>query len=271
MGQELRLVEGDPVATVSPANPLTVFGGTYTVQEGDSLDGIAELLGVSTSTLTAVNGISDPDSLYAGMELQIPGPPNPDSLPSLYQPEAYHIVESGETLGSIASQYNTTVATLARANNLTSPNVLRLGMELLIPGGERGVPGYSTGDYRFVVSISAQHCWVYQSGAVIYDWVCSTGRPSAATAPGTYFVQSKMDEAWGSAWNFWMPYWLGIYYAGDSENGIHGLPYDPYGGWKMWEGLVGTRITFGCVLLNDKEAETLYDLAYIGMPVTILE
>lgn len=67
-----------------------------------------------------------------------------------------------------------------------------------------------------------------------------------------------------------MPYWMGLYYAGSTENGIHGLPYDPKTKRRTWEGLVGTPITYGCIMLDDANAKTLFDVAYIGMPVVIL-
>ena len=38
-----------------------------------------------------------------------------------------------------------------------------------------------------------------------------------------------------------------------------------YGQW-----LVGTPITYGCIMLDDAKARALFDVAYIGMPVVIL-
>jgi lipoprotein-anchoring transpeptidase ErfK/SrfK len=78
-----------------------------------------------------------------------------------------------------------------------------------------------------------------------------------------------MIEAYGSEWDIWMPFWLGIYWVGGSENGIHGLPWDASTGTETWAGLVGTRITYGCVMLDDVNAKTLYEMAYLGMPVII--
>jgi hypothetical protein len=67
-----------------------------------------------------------------------------------------------------------------------------------------------------------------------------------------------------------MPYWLGIYDVGTFENGIHGLPLKWETGEKIWEGLVGQPATFGCAMLDDADAATLFDLAYLGMPVYIV-
>lgn len=43
--------------------------GSYVVQSGDTLTGIAAELGTTTEALAAANGIADPDLLYAGQTL----------------------------------------------------------------------------------------------------------------------------------------------------------------------------------------------------------
>ena len=44
-------------------------GGSYVVQSGDTLTGIAAELGTSVDSLMAANGLTDPDLLYAGQTL----------------------------------------------------------------------------------------------------------------------------------------------------------------------------------------------------------
>lgn len=66
------------------------------------------------------------------------------SLIYLYAPLAtcignYHIVQSGDTLWSIARQHNTTVAELKRLNNLTG-DLLSVGQQLILPGMEEITP-----------------------------------------------------------------------------------------------------------------------------------
>jgi rare lipoprotein A len=46
-----------------------VSGGTYVVQSGDTLSGIAAELGTTVGALAAANGIANPDLLYAGQTL----------------------------------------------------------------------------------------------------------------------------------------------------------------------------------------------------------
>ena len=193
-----------------------------------------------------------------------------------------HVVKRGETLANIAAAYGTTAMALARANGLKNPNLVIVGQRLIIPGAGTTAATASkatastaakattpTQGTRFVASISQQHCWLYVGGKLTGDWVCSTGRRGAPTLPGTFRVQSKIGSAYASTWNFYMPFWLGIYWSGSMENGIHGLPYNPKTGARTWEGLVGTPITFGCIMLDDVHARQLFNIAYIGMPVIV--
>lgn len=49
-----------------------------------------------------------------------------------------HVVKAGDTLTGLALQYDVPVEEIMAANNLTNPNLLRVGAELIIPVG--GVP-----------------------------------------------------------------------------------------------------------------------------------
>jgi len=60
--------EATPEATPSP----TPTGGTYEVQPGDTLSGIADQFGVDAEALAAANDIDDPDLIYPGQVLVIP-------------------------------------------------------------------------------------------------------------------------------------------------------------------------------------------------------
>jgi lipoprotein-anchoring transpeptidase ErfK/SrfK len=128
------------------------------------------------------------------------------------------------------------------------------------------VPSYGGSKY-ILVDISEQHMYVYEGEALIYSFVASTGMNNA-TRVGTFAVQSKIPNAYGATWNIWMPSWLGIYWSGGLENGIHALPILP-GGGILWEGYLGRPVSYGCVVLGTYEAQVLYDWAEIGTPVEI--
>jgi lipoprotein-anchoring transpeptidase ErfK/SrfK len=126
----------------------------------------------------------------------------------------------------------------------------------------------STGGGKYIlVDISEQHMYVYEGDALIYSFVASTGINNA-TRVGTFAVQSKIPNAYGSTWNIWMPNWLGIYWSGGLENGIHALPILPNGA-ILWEGYLGSPVSYGCVVLGTYESQLLYEWAEIGTPVEI--
>jgi LysM repeat protein len=78
-GQQLRIPTG-PGPVPVPTNPPPSSGGTYIVQPGDWLSKIAARFGVSVSAIMAANGITNPNRIFVGQRLIIPGaggPPAP--------------------------------------------------------------------------------------------------------------------------------------------------------------------------------------------------
>jgi len=121
---------------------------------------------------------------------------------------------------------------------------------------------------RIEVNISQQRMYVWEGDRLLYNWVCSTGEPGRNTASGRYHVLDKIPEAWASTWSLRMPYWLGIYWTGSLENGIHALPILP-NGQMLWAGYLGTPVSYGCIILSTENARTLYNWAEVGTPVWI--
>jgi lipoprotein-anchoring transpeptidase ErfK/SrfK len=107
----------------------------------------------------------------------------------------------------------------------------------------------------------------YDGDNLVYSFIISTGI-GGATRAGSFSVLDKIPNAYGATWNLWMPNWLGIYYAGALENGIHALPILSNGS-TLWEGYLGAPVSYGCVVLSTYDAQLLYDWAEIGVPVII--
>ncbi len=123
---------------------------------------------------------------------------------------------------------------------------------------------------RIEVDVSEQRLTAWDGETLVYDFVASTGKSGTPTRYGRFSIISKLPEAYGSAWDIWMPHWMGIYWAGGSENGIHGLPILNTG-QTLWSGYLGQRISYGCVVLDTWAAKQLYDWADIGTEVIIRE
>ncbi|MGE3619475.1 MAG: LysM peptidoglycan-binding domain-containing protein [Acidimicrobiia bacterium] len=58
--------------TARSGTPAAAPGGTYTVERGDTLAGIARRFGTSVSAIVDANGISNPNAIRIGKVLQIP-------------------------------------------------------------------------------------------------------------------------------------------------------------------------------------------------------
>ena len=99
---------------------------TYVVQKGDTLYGISKQFNTSMQRLRELNNLSS-DILAIGKVLIVS--PNSDSNPSEC---VTYTVKKGDSLYSIAKQYNSTVDAIKRYNNLTSNN-LSIGQKLKLP------------------------------------------------------------------------------------------------------------------------------------------
>ncbi len=257
---------------VIPGRSTPSASRVYVVRRGDTLSGIAARFGVSLSALARANGLTTRSFVYVGQRLVIPSGSTGATTPPSTGSSRVYIVRPGDTLSGIAARFGVSLNALARANGIRNPSRIYVGQRLVIPGGGGGYAGgvnNTGGGLKFVVSVSRQTCWLYRGNTLLYQWRCSTGRRGYPTRYGTFRIQSKIPVAYGSAWNINMPYWLGIYWAGSTENGIHGLPWNATTGARVWAGLVGRPVTFGCIMLDNWAAKTLYDMAYIGMPVVI--
>lgn len=130
VGQELKIPTeaSTPGGTPTPT-PQPPAETSYVVQAGDTLYRIGQLYNISWVQIAEANGLVNPNQIYGGQELKIPG-----SAPAP-APQLTHTVQPNETLFLISLHYGVPWLTIATANNLSAPYVIYPGQMLVIPAG----------------------------------------------------------------------------------------------------------------------------------------
>ncbi len=132
-------VSGVP-AGASAAN--TFSGTVHVVRWGETLSSIAAKYGVTVTALIRANHLRNPNFIYAGQRLVIPG-----STPKPSAGQKY-VVHFGDTLTTIAAKFNVSVYDLIQLNGIRNPNLLWVGQVLLIPGNGHNGAKPAIGTYR---------------------------------------------------------------------------------------------------------------------------
>ena len=246
----------------------------YTVQAGDTLYRIAARYGKTVDELVRANGLRNASLIYRGQQLIVP---DDTAEKGSYQPattsisQPVYVVQPGDTLIGIALRFGMTARELAELNQLEQWDLIFAGQRLKVLGIAVGVKEYpiAPGPKRIEIDVSEQRMLVYEADRLVWDWPASTGLPGYPTRYGRFQVLDKIPMAYSRPWTLWMPHWLGIYWAGGSENGIHSLPI--INGRKLWAGYLGSKISYGCVVIGTEEGEQLFNWAEIGTTVEIHE
>ena len=132
-----------------------------------------------------------------------------------------------------------------------------------------GVYGYHTltqtfgiGDSVIAVASTKTHkTQIYLNGHLKYDWDISSGKPGDDTPNGSYLTIEKGNpvEMKGPGYDLMVPWSVRFTFSGDYY-------HDAY--WSVGEQGF-TNVSHGCVNLAPANAETYYNLAVPGDPITI--
>jgi len=129
-----------PTGAAPPSSPPPGQTTTYVVQRGDTLRAIASRFRTTVNDLAVLNKITNPNFIYVGQWLRIPG----GAAPALPSSTCSYVVRRGDTLTTIALAYRTTVWAIAIANNLANPSFIWTGQRLAIPGCYQDAPSSPT-------------------------------------------------------------------------------------------------------------------------------
>jgi lipoprotein-anchoring transpeptidase ErfK/SrfK len=132
-----------------------------------------------------------------------------------------------------------------------------------------GVYGYHTLTQRFgigdsviaVASTQAHKTKIYVNGKLKYNWDISSGKPGDDTPDGSYLTIEKENPVRmiGPGYDLLVPWSVRFTFSGDYY-------HDAY--WSV--GQQGfENVSHGCVNLSPANAETYYNLAVPGDPITI--
>lgn len=208
---------------------------------GELADGVLDLTMIETPALETIAGTG-----YTG-------------------PTTTHVVETGQELGLIAKEYGVSVEDIAQANNITNPDLLYVGQELVIPAAGEYIPEnipaapLATGK-AIVVSVDQQRIYAYQDGQMIHTHLTSTGLPDTPTVYGDYKIYVKYQATDMSGPGYYLPQvpYTMYFYQGYA---IHG---------SYWHNSFGRPMSHGCVNLPVEEAEWFFDWAEVGTLVRVI-
>lgn len=131
----------------------------FYVHSGDTLYLIAQRFGTTTDKLLELNSLANPNSIYPGQCLAIPGS------------YVWYTVKSGDTLYIIAKKFGTSVEVINRLNYLKS-TMLNVGQALLLPCAPPGIDQINTPTEQSQSEAPASGSWSSPpSGVVLYHVV----------------------------------------------------------------------------------------------------
>ena len=264
-GQVLVIPDGSGDLTQTPDDNSTDDSGDesappevdYVVRAGDTLYKIATRNGVSVAELREANDLYHTNLIYPGQRLTIPGADEASSSDAS---------SDGATNTAPVGDWTTGDVAVGEAPVGEAPVSEAPVAE--VPAGNAETAPRDAPRKQIVVDKSDQRAYVYENGQMRWTFIVSTGMPGSETWEGTFHIRSKIPNAYAYLWGLQMPYWLGFYHTGYLENGFHALPIMSNGA-ILWDGYLGTPVSYGCVILSYTDAQTLYQWAEIGTEVVV--
>ncbi|MDO8616333.1 MAG: lytic transglycosylase domain-containing protein [Dehalococcoidia bacterium] len=130
------------VLAIAVAGAAQAEGLRHTVGADETLSYLAQVYAVTVGEIVDLNAIADPDVIFPGQVLRIPGFGGHASEPVAPGARSYE-VQPGDTLSGIAAEFGLTAEELMSPNGLADPDFLIIGQVLAIPGpAPHAAPGW---------------------------------------------------------------------------------------------------------------------------------
>src|SRR5699024_95571 len=152
-GQQLKL-SADSASSVSTASSGSEdsSAGSYTVESGDTLSGIAARIGVDLSTILQANNLSLSSSIFPGQTIKLSDysastveTAAADSSDVSNSATRSHKVKTGDTPSGIAAKYAVSVPTFRNTNRVTRDDIV--GGQSLLLYGSSDAAAHSSSDH----------------------------------------------------------------------------------------------------------------------------
>lgn len=170
----------------APAPVSAQTGCTDSVRYGDTLYSIALRHNTTFYYLAQLNGLYNPNLIYAGMALSVPCTSSGD-VPAPSGICNYYTVAWGDYLKTIAARFGTTWQAIAQANRLYNPNYIYAGMRLAIPCGTTPPPpdgsSYVSALYHYAVKTPTG--WAFKVNTSVPGGAGSNPEYVTFSAPGS--------------------------------------------------------------------------------------
>lgn len=173
--------------------------------------------------------------------------------------DGIYVVQSGDTLTTIADTYKTSVESIAAVNGLANWDEIWVGQVLSLSGQMPPPPTPDSCDAakQIYVMLSTQKLYAFEHCELVRTFVVSTGISQYPTVIGDYATYVKLDTTRMTGPGYDLPdvKWTMYFYLG---YGIHG---------KDWNDIYGRPTSHGCVNMTLDDAEWMYNWAPVGTPV----
>jgi surface antigen len=180
----------------SPLRDPEEEGGVkiYTVEEGDTVSGIAAQYHITTNTILWANDIDNVNQIKPGDKIFI--------LPTS---GVSHTVKAGETLDAIAKKYKADKDKIIAFNDLPADGSVTEGEEIVIPGGEKELPQSTTSSTS---TLRRQYATPQGGTPAVSGWKKLEGKAGAGHrfpyGYCTWYVAQRRYVPWGGNAGTWL-------------------------------------------------------------------
>lgn len=271
-----------PSPNAAPAPVPAAQPRVHTVQRGENLAQIAARYGLTPEELATLNGLANPNMIYAGQELLVTAPlaveneAPPLTAAGVVLVTTTHVVQPGESLSMIGQQYGVSWMSIAQVNNLYNADQVFAGQTLIIPAFDLAAntdgpmltawmdastaPPAPTGIGReILVDLSDSRVYAYENGILMRNVLVSTGLPATPTVQGDFTIQRTYVSQTMTGPGYYLPDvpYVMYFYEGYALHGTY------------WHSNWGQPMSHGCVNMPTPEAEWLFSWAEVGTPVRV--